>query len=210
MESVVIEQESKFRDYLVSSRPRRLTEGTANSYIDYLNNVTNHINIDITFDSVSSERAISNIIARLLDTTMPDGSRRNCQSALRAYLEFNTRSVQISEPIYPDELATYSEGASYKVVVNKYERDPKARATCIKKYGAKCIVCGFDFSKIYGDIGIGFIHIHHLTPISSIGNDYQINPILDLVPVCPNCHAMLHSKNPPYSVLELKEIMTMV
>jgi site-specific recombinase XerD len=104
----VIEQEMEFVDYLVGSRPRRLTEGTANSYIDYLNNVTNHLHIDITFKLMSSQHAISSIIDQLSDTTMPDGSRRNCQSALRAYLEFSSQSFQIAGPVFPDELFEYT------------------------------------------------------------------------------------------------------
>lgn len=35
----------------------------------------------------------------------------------------------------------------------------------------------------------------------------QIDPISDLRPVCPNCHAMLHKKNPPYTIDELREII---
>jgi len=207
-EIIVIEQEIEFVDYLVGSRPRKLTEGTANSYIDYLNNVTNHLHTNITFKLISSEQAISSIIDQLSDTTMPDGSRRNCKSALRAYLEFSSQSFQIADPVFPDELSEYTEGIVHRVVVNKYERDSKARAECIKHHGVKCLVCDFDFSKTYGDIGKGFIHVHHLSPISSIGSGYKVNPILDLVPVCPNCHAMLHSKNPPYTISELKEKMT--
>tara|TARA_R110002050_G_scaffold54303_4_gene122942 strand:- start:29513 stop:29710 length:198 start_codon:yes stop_codon:yes gene_type:complete len=60
---------------------------------------------------------------------------------------------------------------------------------------------------MYGEIGKGFIHVHHLTPISEIGKKYQIDPINDLRPVCPNCHSMLHRRNPPISVNELKEII---
>ncbi|EKO3559062.1 HNH endonuclease [Vibrio metschnikovii] len=210
MESIVIEQEMEFKGYLVGSRPRKLTEGTANSYIDYLNNVTNHLNIDITFNTINSEQAVSDIVEQLSDTTMPDGSRRNCQSALRAYLEFNNESFQIAEPVFPDELSTHTEGLVQKVVVNKYERDSTARTACIKHHGVKCLVCDFDFFKTYGNVGKGFIHVHHVTPISSIGSRYKVNPILDLIPVCPNCHAMLHAKNPPYTVSELKEKMLQV
>ena len=70
------------------------------------------------------------------------------------------------------------------------------------------MVCNFNFEKTYGDIGKGFIHVHHLNQISTIGEGYQINPIEDLRPVCPNCHAMLHQKNPPYPIDELKEMIT--
>jgi 5-methylcytosine-specific restriction enzyme A len=72
--------------------------------------------------------------------------------------------------IFPEELSstTYHEGSGKKVVVNKYERNPVARKICIKHYGAICTVCNFSFTKTYGEIGKNFIHVHHLTEISSV------------------------------------------
>lgn len=87
---------------------------------------------------------------------------------------------------------SFYEGAKRQVTVNSYERDSKARKRCIEKYGAVCSICGFDFEKIYGELGKGFIHVHHIVPIHTIGKGYEVNPEKDLIPVCPNCHAMLH------------------
>ncbi|MBK8806257.1 MAG: HNH endonuclease [Bacteroidales bacterium] len=70
-----------------------------------------------------------------------------------------------------------------------------------------CVVCGFDFEKVYGEIGKGFIHVHHLIPVSQIGKSYQINPISDLRPICPNCHAMIHLKNSPREIDEMRELI---
>jgi predicted HNH restriction endonuclease len=100
-----------------------------------------------------------------------------------------------------------SEGKVKSVVVNSYERNPKARKICIKHFGVKCQVCSFDFEKKYGEIGKDFIHVHHKIDISIVGKEYEINPIQDLIPVCPNCHSMLHKKKPAYSIEELKQIM---
>lgn len=77
-----------------------------------------------------------------------------------------------------------------KVYMNRYERDPKERRKCIERHGNKykCIVCGFNFEDKYGEIGRGFIHVHHINPLSDKGKDISEN----LIPVCPNCHAMLH------------------
>ena len=108
---------------------------------------------------------------------------------------------------YPDELSkpeTLFEGIKKTVIVNSYERNPIARAKCIEYYGAQCVVCNFNFEKEYGDIGKGFIHVHHLTQLSDIRQGYVVNPIEDLRPVCPNCHAMLHKKQPPLTIDELK------
>jgi 5-methylcytosine-specific restriction protein A len=108
--------------------------------------------------------------------------------------------------VYPDELdksETLFEGIKKTVLVNSYERNQIARNKCIQHYGVQCVVCGFDFEKVYGDIGKGFIHVHHLIQLSDIGQGYEVNPVKDLRPVCPNCHAMLHTKNPPYTIDEL-------
>lgn len=99
------------------------------------------------------------------------------------------------------------EGLKKTVIVNSYERNAKAREICISHWGCVCIVCGFDFQKTYGDIGKGFIHVHHLIPLSEIGVMYHVNPINDLRPICPNCHAMLHKFNPPLTIEKLKEII---
>ncbi len=102
-----------------------------------------------------------------------------------------------------------TEGATIQVTLNRYERSRIARNKCIETKGCRCAICGMDFEERYGTIGHGFIHIHHTTPISSIGKDYQIDYEKDLVPVCPNCHAMLHRKNPPYTIDELKELIAL-
>lgn len=114
--------------------------------------------------------------------------------------------------ILPEELDVlnpeiYTEGIKKTILVNSYERNPKARKACIEYWKAKCIVCEFDFEKTYGELGKGFIHVHHLKQISEIGNEYQINPIEDLRPVCPNCHSMLHKFNPLLKIEELREII---
>jgi 5-methylcytosine-specific restriction protein A len=114
------------------------------------------------------------------------------------------------ETLYPDEVSSSEqliEGAKKTVTVNSYERNPKARGRCIEHYGIQCFVCGFEFQQSYGEIGVGFIHVHHLTQLSNIGQGYEVDPIRELRPVCPNCHAMLHRRNPPYTVEELKSIM---
>lgn len=112
--------------------------------------------------------------------------------------------------ILPTEEATpakFLEGATRTVSVNAYERNPKARQACLDHFGFNCAACGFNFSKVYGAIGDRFIHVHHLRDIASVGTEYEVNPITDLRPVCPNCHAMLHVVTPAMSIERLQEIM---
>jgi 5-methylcytosine-specific restriction enzyme A len=111
--------------------------------------------------------------------------------------------------VFPDELEkthNLTEGAKRQITVNSYERNPRARAACINHHKPICSVCDFDFSIEFGEIGEGFIHVHHTKRISKIGEKYEVDPINDLIPVCPNCHAMLHRRDPPYKIKELKSI----
>jgi 5-methylcytosine-specific restriction protein A len=111
---------------------------------------------------------------------------------------FNTKS---SKP------QVFTEGTANQIIQTRYERNPHARKTCLSHYGFSCIVCGFNFEYCYGKIGKEFIHVHHLTQISSISKAYSFDPIELLRPVCPNCHAMIHKQNPPYTIEELKEMI---
>ncbi|WP_336774150.1 DUF3427 domain-containing protein [Paenibacillus sp. MMO-58] len=110
-------------------------------------------------------------------------------------------SEEVNEP------EKYYEGALKQVHVNVYERNPLARKRCIEHYGLNCMVCGFNFKSVFGYLGKDFIHVHHLTELHLIGSEYVIDPIRDLRPVCPNCHAMLHKRKPAYSIVELRNII---
>lgn len=101
----------------------------------------------------------------------------------------------------------YQEGATKKVSVNVYERNAEARNKCLAEHGYACKVCMFNFADKYGELGKNFIHVHHLVPLSEIKAEYSLDPIKDLIPVCPNCHAMLHKTQPPVSIEKLKELI---
>ena len=110
--------------------------------------------------------------------------------------------------IYPDEVnGEYLEGKAKMTTVNIYERNQIARQKCISHYGINCQVCNLNFEKMYGEMGKDFIHVHHLIELSSISKEYSVNPITDLVPVCPNCHAMLHKVKPAHTIENLKMIL---
>lgn len=100
------------------------------------------------------------------------------------------------------------EGALTRVTVNRYERNPWARQACLNHYGTTCQACGLDFEKMYGSLGKGFIHVHHVVDLATIGAKYEVDPIKDLRPVCPNCHAMLHRETPAMTVDELRTRIT--
>lgn len=109
--------------------------------------------------------------------------------------------------LLPEEVNTpqqYIEGASKLVSVNTYERNSEARAKCIEFHGYKCAVCSFDFEKFYGSIGKNYIHVHHVVPLSEIKKEYKLDPIKELIPVCPNCHAIIHRTQPALTVEQLR------
>jgi hypothetical protein len=126
--------------------------------------------------------------------------------------EKNSDKAAQSDEAFPEALPStgeYVEGAVVQVTVNRYERDPDARIACLNEHGYSCDVCRMTFLACYGKIGEGFIHVHHRRPLAVRKAEYQLNPTKDLVPVCPNCHAMLHYGRPwdsPRTTEELREL----
>jgi hypothetical protein len=110
----------------------------------------------------------------------------------------------------PDEVDPrwgYPEGAVRRVLVNAYERSPDARRRCVEHHGTSCCICGFNFGATYGGVAEDFIHVHHLRPLSEVGGEYHVDPVADLRPVCPNCHAVLHLGGRLRSIDEVKQLL---
>jgi 5-methylcytosine-specific restriction protein A len=107
------------------------------------------------------------------------------------------------DPVLPVP-GTLPQDALVRVGVNRHERNPHARRVCLAHHGTSCAACGFSFEAAYGPEGEGFIHVHHLVPAAQLGPGYELDPVGDLVPLCPNCHAMAHRRRIPYTVAELR------
>ena len=131
------------------------------------------------------------------------------RSPVEILWSFSDDAPDVSTFPGPDELppSGYTEGCARRVSVNVFERDRAARQACIRHYGAACLVCGLEFGKRYGEAGAGFIHVHHLVPISDVGSDYAVDPIEDLRPICPNCHAMVHCRQPPLALDDVRSML---
>lgn len=99
------------------------------------------------------------------------------------------------------------EGEKFQVILNKYERNPLARRLCIEHYGYSCQICEFNFFTTYGELGKDFIHVHHIVPLAEIGETYEVDSITDLIPICPNCHAIIHRKSVFLSIADLKSVL---
>ena len=119
------------------------------------------------------------------------------------YAETTDSVPRIAEEIETPE--KYIEGASKQVSINTYERNARARDKCIQHHGYKCSVCEFSFEDMYGDMGVNYIHVHHIIPVSELKQEYELDPVKDLAPVCPNCHSIIHRFKPALSIKELKE-----
>ena len=85
-----------------------------------------------------------------------------------------------------------TEGAKSHIETEQKKRNPQLRKACLDHYGYQCQCCGMDFEKLYGDAGRRFIEVHHLKPISTYEDEHTVNPLTDLVPLCSNCHSMIH------------------
>jgi hypothetical protein len=105
---------------------------------------------------------------------------------------FDDANVTVTVPKGLTSTDALFEGAVRQMLASTYERDPRARARCIDHYGSSCCACGVDFGERYGEIAAGFIHVHHLRALSSARGRRRVDPVRDLRPVCPNCHAVLH------------------
>ena len=116
----------------------------------------------------------------------------------------------ISGNLLPEEVDSsikYKEGATKTVTINAYERNTGARRKCLQHRGYKCSVCSFNFEDFYGTIGKNYIHVHHVIPLAEIKAEYEIDPVNDLVPICPNCHAMIHKTRETLTIEQLKQYL---
>jgi predicted HNH restriction endonuclease len=86
----------------------------------------------------------------------------------------------------------YSEGNKKEVILEISERDPALKRAAVAEHGDSCMICGFNFKQAYGDLGHGFIEMHHLKLLSKAGA--KEHTVKDVIVSCANCHRMLHRK----------------
>lgn len=118
------------------------------------------------------------------------------------FIESSDDEFVMPQELSNKEIESLVEGAKKQITVNVYERNTRARQLCIEKYGYQCCVCDFNFEEYYGEVGKGFIEVHHLIPLSEVRKEYEVDPVNDLRPLCSNCHVMIHRGN--FSIEELR------
>lgn len=119
----------------------------------------------------------------------------------------NDIDTEIEDDIPPTDLV--GQEGSYKLSLHKvYERDSQLRQNALLEYGLYCQICGFNFEESYGELGKGFIEVHHITPLHKLKGLSSTNSIEDLIPVCANCHRMFHrNKNNTPTPDEIKALI---
>lgn len=123
------------------------------------------------------------------------------------WLATEDNTSNLPNEITSDESSRFSEGAKQQIMINAYERSAQARAECLAHHGFSCACCGLEMREKYGERARNFIHVHHRIRVSDMGEGYKVDPKCDLVPVCPNCHAVIHLGDPMLTIQELQELM---
>ncbi|MBN2098874.1 MAG: HNH endonuclease [Dehalococcoidia bacterium] len=128
--------------------------------------------------------------------------------ALSADASFMQARVRSDIESLKHEGELFEEGGKKRRFTSHYERDPRLRESAIRHHGYLCSVCGFDFADVYGEQGLGFIEVHHLRPVSTLGKRTKVDPNRDMATVCSNCHRMMHrTRERVLTIDELKEMI---
>ena len=138
---------------------------------------------------------------RLTDLATDAGAIR------QAVLKANEAVVAKLPPAEPYE---GEEGGVVMRLHKRYERDPKLVSEKRKAAAATgelaCEVCGFDFKAAYGELGEGYIEVHHTKPVHTLlaGSKTKLD---DLALLCANCHRMAHRAREPLSLTAVRSAL---
>ena len=163
---------------------RKLDNRTDGS-IEYKHQNISFVMIKHNYPYIQGYKPKSNIQKILEDKVLELVEREDIQRMESEYADIDPRAGE-------GELLT--EGQRTTITVNRYERNPEARDKCIAYHGYDCQICGFSFENKYGEYGKFFIEVHHIKPISEMDESYNVDPINDLIPICSNCHSIVHRK----------------
>jgi HNH endonuclease len=129
--------------------------------------------------------------------------------ALREISELLERSeAPLDEPAARACLRVFAEGERSRRESAFFRRNPALRTAAIKAHGLRCIACETNFAEAYGPLGEGYIEIHHINPLAErldpLSGEPSLTTVEDVVPLCANCHRMVHRRRPALSVDELQ------
>ncbi len=214
-------QEERFSQWLKENK--ELSDSSIDKYVGAVRTIgrllSGEVGRKIDFYSIDTEDEFRSIKV-LINEDHPKTLQRyqtghNMYSiAISNYGQFLTKYRSLKDNwVYLDEIkeedVLYIEGTQKVVNTIVYERDPKARKKCIDYHGSCCAICGFDAKKVYGEQFAGKIEVHHKTPLKEIREAYRVDPIHELIPVCPNCHMILHLGDPVFTPEEVIDFLNL-
>ena len=204
IDDALLIQDSIHRDQIATQLIEKFTDLIKNIATSYKNHDLINVSGNLV-DWFSAELTKKSVISKDWQNKYKQEREKVGKREITVYKSIY--SFPLEENISTQEMSPLLEGNLKTIIVNAFERNPIARKQCLEFYGTSCLCCDFDFYKTYGVIGQNYIHVHHIIPISKIRKNYQVDPIKDLIPLCANCHAMIHRTTPALSIDKLKEII---
>jgi predicted HNH restriction endonuclease len=200
-----------FKDYLKTIKKKDekvISETTQKKYYDAIEKTfeSKHGIIPSSMELLKLKRLLEEVKKEEYDIK----GNRMYSVALNHYIKYKElqENIEIEDEKETNDVEnTFVSGVEGKArlsYVVTYERDPKLREEAIRIHGCSCAACGFDFNETYGIAGKGYIHIHHIVPVSEFEEPKEINPQTDLIPLCANCHSIVHRKKK--STLKIEEL----
>ncbi|MHA7238934.1 HNH endonuclease [Arthrobacter sp. TMS1-12-1] len=168
--------------------------------------------VEIDFDALlarGDQLALPLLVDRVPGVLAADGRPIVIEGTEEAAMRAAWRDAVVPDPGSLDPVpGSLPPAAGKRVQVNRFEHDPDVRRIVVAHRGSSCHACGLDFEQRYGLTGGDLIQLHHVTPQEYVDADYEPDPLVDLVPLCPTCHAVAHSRWPrPYGVGELRAML---
>lgn len=156
------------------------------------------------FNGKNIDEVISILMESNQDYSIAVELLKNTENRVKELLEIVDLDIKAEQV---EEGYSFEGGLKY-YHAKRYERSAKNRTLAIKKLGVSCMACGFNFEKAYGEHGKDFIEVHHIQALSTLDKATMINPEVDLIPLCANCHRMIHrKKDQTLSLLELIKLI---
>ena len=171
------------------------------SVTHYVKNLKENHNFSREIDPTGSDftkRLYKESLEKVLETVPEEyendfyrGYHWNCE-VIERVRNASKHEINWDEETVQEEKVGTTEGKRTVYYTTKYERSSKNRDAAIRIHGTKCMICGFDFEQKYGELGKGYIEVHHIKPLATLEQEVVVNPETDLICVCANCHRMLH------------------
>lgn len=177
------------------------------NYHSLVSDIKSLTNEKVLFKYEKGEKLIDEnapeFVKSIVDNLQFEGYELNCNSLaelLNINLDINIRNFEKNSTSQDTTILTkklYEEGKLKLETHLKRERNSKVVKDAKRLFFNKnkrlyCELCGFDFEKVYGELGKNFIEGHHIKPISDMDEGGDVNNVEDIKMLCSNCHRIVH------------------